>query len=95
MEWEVESYSGTRAQLKAWAWGPDPDDDTMALVRWRDSLALDWWGEDLVSHIERAFESPVRPIPEEHQVAHARLMDLSWDRRHRLIKKALMGLGSY
>lgn len=94
VEWEVESHRGTRAQLRQWARGDLPE-ATLALVKWRDHFCLDWWGEDLVSHIENAFERPVRDIPEEHQEAYRTLMALPEDERSRQIKRALMSIGSY
>lgn len=94
VQWEVDARRGSRAALRQWAYGDVPA-ATLALVKWRDQAALDWWGEELVSHIEHAFQSPVRPIPEEHQEAYMWLMALPEDERSRMIKRALMAVGSY
>lgn len=66
------------------------------LIAWRDMLALDWYGEELVFHILRYLVRP-RPneIPEEHKQAHIVFKQLSDDDQLLLIEAVLRKNGSY
>jgi len=51
--------------------------DVERLIRWRDSMALDWHGEELVCHVSSALRiCPTVRIPPEHQAAHLKFLRL-------------------
>lgn len=57
---------------------PEP---LQALIRWRDTLALDWTGEDLHFHVSGALRTTTDPtrVPEEHREALRAFQALSED----------------
>lgn len=67
-----------------------------ALIRWRDTLALDWWGEDLVHHILYALENSECDdrIPAEHHEALRQFKAMK-DARYDAVKRVLVACGSY
>lgn len=73
--------------------------DLLALIQWRDSLALDWTGEDLVFHILRSLAEwrPGSPpdVPEEHRAALKTFQALSEDEQYEMVKAALIICESY
>lgn len=67
------------------------DDQVQALIVWRDSRALDWWGGSLISHVMSCLNhpGPADAIPLEHLEGHSKFMAMSEEDRYQAIKKVL------
>lgn len=87
----ADYFEGTLEEVEAWARGPEPEADMIALVHWRQDSA-DQWGEELLGKVYHHFTSG-RSIPEEHQAAHAKFQ--GHPHQVRLLRKILRGLGAY
>jgi hypothetical protein len=69
-------------------------EDLLALIKWRDAAALDWWGENLVFHIIAALKGE-QLVPEEHREALRTFQALSEDEQYEVVKAALILCKSY
>lgn len=66
------------------------------LVTWRDTCALDWTGDDLVSHIVYALTNwRLIDVPEEHRGALPDFQALSEDVQYEMVKEVLISNKSY
>lgn len=64
--------------------------DFAPLIRWRDALALDWHGEELVSHVADSLpRMDESRVPEEHRPAFREFSLLPEDERYEIIRKVL------